>query len=605
MPPEDNLIHPVVQRESMLAVVLAASEWPSYPDFDASPSFRRSADDIVNYLRRQDGLNLPKQNTKVLIDTDDFAQEVLNHIRSFIRARRNDLQKRGTPVTDLLFYYVGHGDFVKNDVFFMAIRSTDKDEPLASSITADALGRLIRDEANGLRVYLVLDCCFAAAATNAFQSDGPIGMAEIQLSDALPPQGDFEAIRKGRIPEYGTATLCASGPRERAKAPKDAKYTMFTGALLDVFNTGDPKGPAWLSLEDTQRIVMERLATQFLHKAVLPQVHAPKQRMGRVDTVPLFRNLAKAIEEEHEEGCRQAADSAHRAKEAPEQAANAIAQHDLNAIHERQKKEQPETEEVTRSAAAKAQLALATKPSNEKPEKERKVLVIASAVAAAAGIAIVILILSSPPQSSPPKITIPEPQNSTSASSGQAGGTTANPPSNPSLSQPPTSNSPGNTPQGVDLVTLDSQAYSAYMQKNFEEALKLFQSAADHGDATAQFYLGVMYEHGLGIPQDYETALKFYRWASEQGFPRAENNLASMYEHGRGVPQNYYTALNLYRLAADKGFPMAEFNLGLMYENGHGVPQNDGQARALITKAADAGLSDAKNWLEANATNSP
>ena len=41
-----------------------------------------------------------------------------------------------------------------------------------------------------------------------------------------------------------------------------------------------------------QRLVRARLEARFGDKAVLPQVHAPQQRKGRVDLVPLFRNPA-------------------------------------------------------------------------------------------------------------------------------------------------------------------------------------------------------------------------------------------------------------------------------------------------------------------------
>jgi hypothetical protein len=42
----------------------------------------------------------------------------------------------GQPATDLLFYYVGHGGFGEGDTFFLSVRATDEDDPLASSITA-------------------------------------------------------------------------------------------------------------------------------------------------------------------------------------------------------------------------------------------------------------------------------------------------------------------------------------------------------------------------------------------------------------------------------------------------------------------------------------
>ena len=219
----------------------------------------------------------------------------LRQMRDFIRNRRNDLRSLQIPAADLLFYYVGHGGFTDGDAFFLSIRSTGEDDPLATSITMESLGRLIREGAAGLRTYLVLDCCFASSASKVFMGGGPLGVAGAQLKDVLPPQGDAAATHRGNLPEYGIALLCASGSREPAKAPPNLPYTMFTGGMLDVLRRGDPSAPAWLSLDDLQRLVRARLAEQFADKAVLPQVHAPQQRAGRVDLVPLFRNPGRIV----------------------------------------------------------------------------------------------------------------------------------------------------------------------------------------------------------------------------------------------------------------------------------------------------------------------
>jgi hypothetical protein len=156
---------------------------------------------------------------------------------------------------------------------------------------------MIRDTATGLRTYVVLDCCYAGSATKGFLNGGPVGAAMVQLHDSLPPQGDTAALRRGRPPEYGTALLCASGPRERARAPAHLSHTMFTGGLLAVLQHGDITAPAWLSLSDIQWLVRTHLEAKFANEAVLPQLHVPQQRMGRLDMVPLFPNPARRTED--------------------------------------------------------------------------------------------------------------------------------------------------------------------------------------------------------------------------------------------------------------------------------------------------------------------
>ncbi|MDR2302146.1 MAG: sel1 repeat family protein, partial [Deltaproteobacteria bacterium] len=103
------------------------------------------------------------------------------------------------------------------------------------------------------------------------------------------------------------------------------------------------------------------------------------------------------------------------------------------------------------------------------------------------------------------------------------------------------------------------------------EKVKRFRKAADQGDPEAQFYLGVAYYNGEGVPQDYAKAAKWYRKAADQGIPKAQLNLGYLYYNGEGVPQDYAEAVKWYRKAADQGIPEAQFNLGVAYGNGKGV----------------------------------
>ena len=80
-----------------------------------------------------------------------------------------------------------------------------------------------------------------------------------------------------------------------------------------------------------------------------------------------------------------------------------------------------------------------------------------------------------------------------------------------------------------------------------------------------------MYEHGEGVPQDSKTAVKWYTLAAEQGDATAQFSLGLIYRNGKGIPQNYETAVKWYTFAAEQGYTKAQYNLGLMYYNGEGV----------------------------------
>ena len=88
-------------------------------------------------------------------------------------------------------------------------------------------------------------------------------------------------------------------------------------------------------------------------------------------------------------------------------------------------------------------------------------------------------------------------------------------------------------------------------------ALRELRPLAAQGDANAQFFLGVMYDFGLGVHRDYARAVKWYRKAADLGFSRAQSNLGQMYSKGRGVPQDDAQAHMWYNLAASR-FPPGE-----------------------------------------------
>ena len=97
---------------------------------------------------------------------------------------------------------------------------------------------------------------------------------------------------------------------------------------------------------------------------------------------------------------------------------------------------------------------------------------------------------------------------------------------------------------------------------------------AEQGFGRAQFFLGVTYGNGGGIPKDVGEALRWFRLAAEQGFSGAQFNLGVMYDYGRGVPEDDAEAIRWFRLAAEQGYATAQYNLGVMYGNGDGVPED-------------------------------
>ncbi len=89
--------------------------------------------------------------------------------------------------------------------------------------------------------------------------------------------------------------------------------------------------------------------------------------------------------------------------------------------------------------------------------------------------------------------------------------------------------------------------YVDFDRASMKDALKVWQEAADGGDAEAQNNVGEIYERGLGVEPDYQAAATWYQKAADQGYSRAQFNLGTLYEQGQGVPADKLRALNLYR----------------------------------------------------------
>jgi len=64
--------------------------------------------------------------------------------------------------------------------------------------------------------------------------------------------------------------------------------------------------------------------------------------------------------------------------------------------------------------------------------------------------------------------------------------------------------------------------------KDYLEAAKWLRKAADQGDASAQYNLGIAYARGDGVAKNEAEALKWFRMAAEQGEPNARYTLQKL-----------------------------------------------------------------------------
>lgn len=86
-----------------------------------------------------------------------------------------------------------------------------------------------------------------------------------------------------------------------------------------------------------------------------------------------------------------------------------------------------------------------------------------------------------------------------------------------------------------------------YTRSHIARTTKL---SAWQAKAKADAMLGFKYEHGLGVPQSYEMAADLYLRAAERGDPTGQYLLGLMYDKGHGVWQDGILAYKWLNLAA-------------------------------------------------------
>jgi hypothetical protein len=124
-------------------------------------------------------------------------------------------------------------------------------------------------------------------------------------------------------------------------------------------------------------------------------------------------------------------------------------------------------------------------------------------------------------------------------------------------------------------------------EKDYAGAFESARIKAQRGDPKAQGELGLLFEKGLGTPQDDKKAAYWLTKAARKGDADSENNLGFLFFNGHGVIQDYGQALTWFQKAADQGLASAQSNLGLMYGAGLGVTKDYSKALGFYRQAAD------------------
>jgi hypothetical protein len=81
-------------------------------------------------------------------------------------------------------------------------------------------------------------------------------------------------------------------------------------------------------------------------------------------------------------------------------------------------------------------------------------------------------------------------------------------------------------------------AVQAYGTGDYATALAEFKVLADQGKPEAQYFMGLFYHNGFGVPRDQAESANWFLKAARQGDARSQYYVGIMAEKGQGVEKD-------------------------------------------------------------------
>jgi TPR repeat protein len=113
-----------------------------------------------------------------------------------------------------------------------------------------------------------------------------------------------------------------------------------------------------------------------------------------------------------------------------------------------------------------------------------------------------------------------------------------------------------------NIATMDKSSHHEMFSHPQSPASETVPPVAGHGDAEAQFNLGLKFASGKGAAQDFVQAAECYRKAAEQSHSLAQFNLGVMCAEGQGFAPDAAQSLVWFGKAAQQGDAGAQYRLG-------------------------------------------
>lgn len=144
------------------------------------------------------------------------------------------------------------------------------------------------------------------------------------------------------------------------------------------------------------------------------------------------------------------------------------------------------------------------------------------------------------------------------------------------------------------LGELPDAGAEAWLGRDFKKAGDIWQKKAVENDATAKYYLGLMFIYGLQTVKNAEAGLKYLKEADENGCDTATAELGLYNENCK----KYKIAATYFKKASEKNDPVSQLHIGKLYfENKLKSENNLKDAMNYLTKAAVQGSAEALSLL--------
>lgn len=265
-----------LDKANISLIILGASEFPASKHFTSSQAFCNSRTRIRRYFTETVGLPDTGDHILDLFDEDIAPNDIDKKIETF-------LQKGDPAKGDVFIYYCGHGGFDSmNGGFLLAIKQSRDSNLGVSSVTAQSLGKRLSISARQRRLFLILDCCFAAEIYNGvFQS---------------PVKGMIERKITSNFPEIGLALLCSSSKDDPSLIVKERNITMFTEGLDAALTNGSSRiKREHLTLREVSDLTYSYIKHLNNGEAIRPEVHTLIMPDGDIADIPLFNNSSYIV----------------------------------------------------------------------------------------------------------------------------------------------------------------------------------------------------------------------------------------------------------------------------------------------------------------------